>query len=81
MLSNLGPVEVLVLLLVSFVLLCVPTLVARRRGVEKLGWVVLTSALGAFTGVFWIVSMVLAFTLSTRETGDDSGAAPAAPAL
>lgn len=76
MFSNIGPIELLVVALIGLLVLAVPTFIAHRRRVQRLGWVVAASVIGAFTGVFWFVALFLALVMPTREpvaAGEPSG--------
>ncbi|MCX5535995.1 hypothetical protein OG785_36260 [Streptomyces sp. NBC_00006] len=52
MFSDIGPFELLVVALVALAVLSVPTLVARRRRVQRLRLLVVVNVIGAFTGLF-----------------------------
>ncbi|MFC8589800.1 superinfection immunity protein [Streptomyces atroolivaceus] len=66
MISTISPVELLILVPVALLALCLPTFIAYRRGVERLGLVVVVSLIGAVTGLFWFVALVMAVSMRTR---------------
>ncbi|MEU1215748.1 superinfection immunity protein [Streptomyces sp. NPDC005791] len=66
MISTLSPVELLILVPAALLLLCVPSFIAYRRGVERLGLVVVVSLIGAVTGLFWFVALIMAVSMRTR---------------
>jgi hypothetical protein len=66
MISNISPLELLVLVPLTLLILCVPSFIAHRRGVERLGLVIMVSVIGAFTGLFWFVALIMALTMRTR---------------
>ncbi|MFJ8949309.1 superinfection immunity protein [Streptomyces sp. NPDC102381] len=67
MFSDIGPFELLVVALVALAVLSVPSLVARRRRVQRLRLVVVVNVIGAFTGLFWFVALIMAMSMATRE--------------
>lgn len=68
MISTLSPTELLILVPIALLLLCVPSFIAYRRGVERPGLVIVVSLLGAVTGLFWFVALVMAISMRTRST-------------
>ncbi|MFJ8754690.1 superinfection immunity protein [Streptomyces sp. NPDC102441] len=66
MISTVSPIELLVLVPLALLLLCVPWFIAHRRGVERQGLVVVVSLIGAVTGLFWFVALVMALSMRTR---------------
>ncbi|MEU1485555.1 superinfection immunity protein [Streptomyces sp. NPDC005752] len=66
MISTVGPLELLVLVPVALLVLCLPPVIAHRRGVERLGLVIVVSLIGAVTGLFWFVALVMALSMRTR---------------
>ncbi|MEU5167665.1 MULTISPECIES: superinfection immunity protein [Streptomyces] len=66
MISTIRPLELLVLVPVALLVLCLPSVVAYRRGVERLGLVIMVSLIGAVTGVFWFVALVMALSMRTH---------------
>jgi len=66
MISTLSPVELLILVPVALLLLCVPSFIAYRRGVQRLGLVIGVSLIGAVTGLFWFVALIMAVSMRTR---------------
>ncbi|WP_250290068.1 superinfection immunity protein [Streptomyces atroolivaceus] len=67
MIATLRPVELLVLVPVLLLLLCLPSVIAYRRKVERLGLVIVVSLVGAVTGLFWFVALIMAITMRTRH--------------
>ncbi|MFB4425431.1 superinfection immunity protein [Streptomyces sp. QL37] len=68
MISTISPMELLVLVPLGLLLLCVPSFIAYRRGVERLGLVVGVSLIGAVTGLFWVVALIMATSMRTRDS-------------
>ncbi|MFD7971309.1 superinfection immunity protein [Streptomyces clavifer] len=66
MISTIGPLELLVIVPLALLILCVPTFIAYRRRVDRLGLVVVVSVIGAATGLFWFVALVMALSMRTR---------------
>ncbi|MFD4033161.1 superinfection immunity protein [Streptomyces sp. NPDC058637] len=66
MISHISPLELLVLVPLTLLILCVPSFIAYRRRVERPGLVVMVSVIGAFTGLFWFVALVMALSMRTR---------------
>ncbi|MFH8759576.1 superinfection immunity protein [Streptomyces atroolivaceus] len=69
MISTLSPMELLVLVPIALLALCVPPFIAYRRGVERLGLVIVVSLIGAVTGLFWFVALIMAVSMRTRGSG------------
>ncbi|MFI5660941.1 superinfection immunity protein [Streptomyces sp. NPDC051684] len=69
MFSRIGPLELLIMAILALLLLCVPSFIAHRRRVRRMGWVVAASVLGVFTGVFWFVALFMALSMTTHEPG------------
>ncbi|MER5438499.1 superinfection immunity protein [Streptomyces sp. NPDC002790] len=67
MFAKIGTLEVLILALIALIVLVVPSFIAHRRRVQRLGLVIGINVIGAFTGVFWFVALVMALTMATRE--------------
>ncbi|MFJ3436959.1 superinfection immunity protein [Streptomyces cyaneofuscatus] len=67
MLSNIGPLELLVVAAL-LVILVTPSVIAYRRKVERLWLVVLVNVIAGPTGLLWFVALYMAMTMSTRST-------------
>ncbi|WP_217250701.1 superinfection immunity protein [Streptomyces sp. AC602_WCS936] len=67
MFSDVGPLKQLVVALVGLFFLGVPSLVAHRRRVQRLRWVVVVNVIGVLTGLFWFVALFMAMSMATRQ--------------
>ncbi|RLV64267.1 immunity protein [Streptomyces sp. CBMAI 2042] len=67
MLSNIGPLELLIVAAL-LVILVTPSVIAYRRKVERLWLVVLVNVIAGPTGLLWFVALYMATTMRTRPT-------------
>lgn len=67
MFSDVGALKLVVVALGGLFFLGVPTLIAYRRRVQRLRWVVVVNVIGAFTGLFWFVALFMAMSMATRQ--------------
>ncbi|MEU8452848.1 superinfection immunity protein [Streptomyces globisporus] len=65
MLSNIGPLELLIFV-AAFLVLFVPSMVAYRRKVDRLWLVVVVNVVGGSTGLLWFLALYMAMTMRTR---------------
>ncbi|MFH8239123.1 superinfection immunity protein [Streptomyces sp. NPDC018321] len=59
--------KLLVVVLVGLFFLGVPSLIAYRRRVQRLRWVIVVNIIGALTGLFWFVALFMAMSMATRQ--------------
>lgn len=65
MLSNIGPLELLIFV-AAFLVFFVPSMVAYRRKVDRLWLVVVVNVVGGSTGLLWFLALYMAMTMRTR---------------
>ncbi|MFD8572687.1 superinfection immunity protein [Streptomyces sp. NPDC059639] len=75
MLSNIGPLELLVGAAVVLVLF-VPSMIAYRRKVERLWLVVVVNVIAGPSGLLWFVALYMAMTMRTRTADITPATAP-----